>query len=184
MVTAKELWVVYWLHNSSYTKPKTQGYIGICIRRRLHLRIYRHRFNNQKHNRFTPKFLWKILFTGSKIECLKFERNFRPQIKIGWNLASGGDEGRGSGSKGVPKSPEHRAKIAASARARYTNPAERAKMSRILKKVFKNIDRSGKNNPRFGSHLSEATKEKIRAKIEERDITGKRNPNYRHGRYI
>jgi hypothetical protein len=184
MATAKELWVVYWLHNSSHTKPKTQGYIGVCIRRRLHLRIYRHRFNNRKRHRFTSKFQWEILFTGSKKECFKLERNLRPRIKIGWNLASGGDEGRGSGSKGTPKSPEHRAKLSAAARARYTDPAERTRMSRSVKKALKGIDRTGANNPMFGRHMSEETKEKIRAKMEERGVTGKFNPNYRHGRYV
>jgi hypothetical protein len=66
---------------------------------------------------------------------------------------------------------------------RYADPAQHKRTSRAVKKGLKNVDRSGPNNSRFGKHLSEETKEKIRQRIAERGITGSNNPNYRHGHY-
>lgn len=138
-----ELWVTYWLRASSHTKPDEQGYVGVCLRRRISHRVYKHHWANETHKRFTPDFEWEILFEGSETECFKLERNLRPEIKIGWNLAAGGEEGRGSGSKGVPKSPKQKAKMRAAALARYADPTEHERTAKAVKKGLRNIDRSG-----------------------------------------
>lgn len=68
--------------------------------------------------------------------------------------------------------------------ARYAKPGEKEQTSKAVKRGLKNVDRSGTNNSMFGRRMSEATKEKIRDRIEERGgISGKNNPNYRHGDY-
>jgi hypothetical protein len=106
----------------------------------------------------------------------------RPTAGIGWNRFPGGLAGHAG--KGVPKSPEQRAKMRAAALARYRKPGERERTQRAVKKAFRNIDRSGENNAMFGRHHSEETKQKLRDRIAERDTTGRRNPNWRHGAYV
>jgi hypothetical protein len=51
----------------------------------------------------------KILFRGTKKECLVIEDQLRPHPGIGWNTGAGGFHD-GTGCRGVPKTPEHRAK--------------------------------------------------------------------------
>jgi hypothetical protein len=169
-------YVVYWLHDQNCTNPMEHGYIGVTSRQRR--RAIMHRYNR----RF-PKFEMTILFRGERIECLNAEAVFRPRPNIGWNKATGG--GHESGHlRGIPKSPEQRAKMREAALRRYADPAERDRTKAAVKQAFESIDRTGANNGRFGKPMSDETKQKIRDKITERGgVSGQMNPNYRHGRY-
>lgn len=80
---------------------------------------------------------------------------------MGWNVSPGGF-GDARGLRGVPKSPKTRAKMRAAALARYCKPGEKERTAKAVRKAFRNIDRSGPNNPRFGTHHTEATKQKMR----------------------
>ena len=174
-MTKSAPYIVYWLYNQDCTNPMEHGYIGVTSRQRRRMAVHR-------YSRRFPKFELKILFRGSRIACLEAEKVFRPRPHIGWNKTPGG--GHESGHfRGMPKSPEQRAKMRAAALARYADPKERERTQQAVKKAFETIDRSGANNHRYGVQMSEETKEKIRQRALERDMSGANNPNYRHGRY-
>ena len=148
--------VVYWLRDERCICPWRHGYIGIS--ERWPRRLIRHR-------RESPRsFEWKILFEGSVEECMKLEGLFRSRPMTGWNLASGGIKGGGT----APKKEPTREKMRAAALARYTKPGEKEYTSRAVKRGLKGVNRSGANNANFGKHMSEAAKDKVRAKIVER----------------
>jgi hypothetical protein len=137
---------------------------------------------HQKSARLPKDFRYKILFTGTQRQALTLEAALRPKPHIGWNIGVGGFA-NGGGLKGIPKSPEQRAKQRLAALARYAKPGEKEKTAKAVKRGLRDIDRSGANNSNYGKHQSEATKEKVRARIIERGgVFGTNNPNYRHGR--
>jgi NUMOD3 motif len=171
-------WVVYWLFDDRCRSKRTHGYVGAVARYRLSPRMWQHRQSGRWSD-----FRVEIIFTGSKRGALALERELRPRPGIGWNIGVGGFAD-GGGLKGIPKSPEQRAKMRAAALKRYRDPAESERTSRAVKKGLKGIDRTGSNNPSFGKPMSEAAKRKVRKRIAERGgLLGKNNPNYRHGRY-
>jgi hypothetical protein len=123
------------------------------------------------------------LFEGTIKQCLQFEQSMRSTAGIGWNKYPGGRAGYAG--KGIPKSPEHREKIRLAALARYSKPGEKERTAKAVKRGLQNIDRTGANNPNFGKHQSEETKQKVRDRIVERGgVNGENNPNYRHGNYV
>jgi hypothetical protein len=164
--------LVYWLHDDRCVCPWRHGYIGISTN--WFRRLKRHRTN-------LGVFQWKHLFTGSIEQCLKLERQLRPKPGIGWNEAPGGWPGGGA----APKKRTTRELMRAAALRRYADPAERERTKLIVRAVFKNIDRTGASNGHFGKSTTEAAKQKMRDAIAARGgVSGKRNPNYRHGRYV
>lgn len=175
----KAKWVVYWLHNDRCICLWRHGYIGVT--NRLPQRWHQHRHGGPVV-RSHPDAACIVIFEGSREECLALELKMRPTPHIGWNIGFGGSL-LGGGLRGVPKPPEQRAKQRAAALKRYADPAEHARTQRAVKQALKNIDRTGPNNPRFGKHCSEETKDKIRQRALERGISGANNPNYKHGRY-
>lgn len=169
--------VVYWLYDDTCTDPRFDGWIGATSN--WTRRLWRHRNDGLLP---TVDFKFKFLFRGTMKQCLKIERTLRPTPNISWNKYPGG--ALGHASKGVPKSPEQRKRMRQAALDRYKDSYQHEFTSRTVKKGLKGIDRFGANNPRFGAHLSEETKQKIRDKIDERGgLSGKNNPNYRHGEY-
>jgi hypothetical protein len=172
-------WLVYWLFDASCRDRRRHGCIGATKATRLYARLNQH----QNSARIPKPFEYKIIFRGSQKAALKLEARLRPKPYIGWNIGVGGFA-NGGGLKGIPKSPEQRAKMRAAALLRYADPAEGKRTSKAVKRGLAGIDRSGANNANFGKHHSEATKQKIRNSVIERGgMSGKRNPNYRHGRY-
>ena len=74
--------VVYWLYDERCFCPWRHGYVGVSLRWKQ--RLY-------QHQRFWPSaFSWKILFCGTRRECLKLEWQLRPTDGIGWNENPGG----------------------------------------------------------------------------------------------
>ena len=174
---AGKLAVVYWLFNDQCVCPWRHGYIGATTNWPHRLNRHRRESDFLMHLHFQGQ----VLFHGTVKQCHALEKQMRPTAGIGWNRYPGGPSGHAS--KGISKSAEHRAKIQAATLVRYANPEEHKKTSKAVKRGLKNIDRSGENNSMFGRHMSEEAKEKVRAKIQERSITGKKNPNYRHGKF-
>jgi NUMOD3 motif-containing protein len=78
-------YVVYWLFDETCKSRKKHGYIGVTCQ--LKIRISNHR------KRQTRKFLYRVIFKGTKEECLAYEKRLRPTINIGWNTAVGGNSG-------------------------------------------------------------------------------------------
>jgi|SRR5215475_2234956 len=198
---ASEFGYVYWLFDEHCIDVERDGYVGACKRLDVRLRAHQRYFGTYKGAVGVPSdFKCKILFTGPIADCRALELKLRPSRNIGWNREFGGKQsalGHKHGKafrklqaaaaserfRGAPKSLEHRAKQSAAALRRYADPAEHLRTSKAVKRGIKNRDQSGANNPMFGRQMSEATKEKIRAKIKERGISGPTNPNYRHGKY-
>ena len=173
-------WLVYWLYDDACVCYQRHGCIGAVKATRLYPRLWQY----QQNRRIPKDFEYKIIFRGSRRDAYALEARLRPYPHIGWNIGIGGFA-NGGGLKGVPKSPETIERMRAAALKRYADPAERERMSKIGKAAFKNIDQSGPNNSHYGKPTSEAAKEKMRAKIFERGgVSGKRNPNYRHGGYV
>jgi predicted GIY-YIG superfamily endonuclease len=193
---------VYWLHDDRCVCVWRHGYVGITAH--LPVRIAAHRRGNGKGaHSLPPDFKVQVLFVGSGDEALELEERLRPHSWIGWNRGRGGQKScvghkhteafcqlkakdAARRFKGVPKSPEQVAKMKAAALARYANnPAEHERTSKAVKKGLKGVDRSGANNPNYGKHMTEDSKDKVRDKIAERGgVSGENNPNYRHGNYV
>lgn len=76
--------VVYWLYDENCTDPFLHGYIGITnnIRRRM---------ADHRYKRRLP-FKYKILFRGTREECISLEKKMRPSAFIGWNIFEGGGD--------------------------------------------------------------------------------------------
>jgi hypothetical protein len=168
--------VLYWLFDDRCVCLWRHGYIGVTVD--WPHRLYRHR----SESNFLPSFFkGQVLFRGPVQHCLRLERKLRPTAGIGWNKYPGGRSGHAA--KGVPKSPETRAKMRAAALSRYADPAERERTSKAVKRTRHLVDQTGVNNPRFGVPMSEATKEKVRQRIQERGgLLGVSNPNWRGGK--
>jgi predicted GIY-YIG superfamily endonuclease len=170
---------VYWLFDDRRGCPWRHGYSGISTKLSARLKQHRNDKRKGKSASGVPTiFDCQILFRGSTAECVAIENQMRPVQGVGWNRARGGrqpylgykhsDETRQllskqkRGRKGVPNSPEMRAKISARQRKRYADPAERAKVGARTKDYWRDNDHlSGAKNPRFGVRLSDETKAKI-----------------------
>lgn len=171
----KSEWLVYWINDDSCTLHREHGLIGVTMASRLYFRLRQH----EASRRIPKPFRYEIIFRGSQKEALALEAELRPRPGIGWNVGVGGFP-HGGGLRGVPKSPEHRAKQNAAALARYAKPGEKEKTSKAVKRGLKNVNRTGVNNSNYGKTMSEETKNKIRQRIIERGgVSGSKNPNYR-----
>jgi hypothetical protein len=95
---------LYWYHLDTHTDPYTQGYIGIT--NDLNRRHKEHKYSADKSNKtylcthFTnainmhggiDNLRKDILHTASYEEICTLERNYRPELNIGWNIAVGGE---------------------------------------------------------------------------------------------
>lgn len=85
--------VVYWLFSSNMTVSDilTQGYIGIT--NNPNRRRHEHKRNTERF----PEHDFRIIFQGTRVECLLIEEMLRPTKGIGWNSAPGGKNGIGYG---------------------------------------------------------------------------------------
>jgi hypothetical protein len=78
--------VLYWLYDESCHDPFEHGYIGITDK--LSQRIGAHRSGSYWFP--TRRFRTRIIAVGTRSECAKLERDYRPEAGIGWNRAPGG----------------------------------------------------------------------------------------------
>jgi hypothetical protein len=79
----------------------------------------------------------------------------------------------------MPKKKSTRELMQQAALLRYTKPGERERTTAAVQKAFKNIDRSGTNNNRFGKPCSEITKQRMRDQITNRGgVAGANNPMF------
>lgn len=158
---------VYWLFDDHCICLWRHGYIGVTIN--LTRRLAGHRRGNGRGTKLLPEnFQFEILFTGTSAQCFELEQHLRPVPMIGWNRARGGPRAPDEILKGIPKSLEHKARIAAASKLRWSDLAARKIQSATVKKSLASIDRSGANNTNFGKATSEAAKQKMRDKIIER----------------
>jgi|SRR5215831_13038679 len=99
--------VCYWLFDEACVDPATDGYVGIS--RQMPVRL-------QQHQKRFPNVQSKVLFAGSRIECLDFESKMRPNLNVGWNTARGGEGG--ITHLGLKRSNQSRSRMSVSAKQR------------------------------------------------------------------
>lgn len=119
---------LYWIHLPEHTDMFSEGYIGITKHTAQHrFRGHKKAANHTKRNTNCPVYnairkygdtlVVSTLVIGSVEYVLDLEAKLRPDIKIGWNIRSGGGTPKVVGSK-------------------HTEQAK-AKMSKIQKEVHK-----------------------------------------------
>ena len=170
--------VVYWIHLDIHIDPYSQGYIGVTInfdrRIKSHIRSAKkcaHLNEHIQQNILSDNIKIDILHEDEESICYEYEKKYRPELNIGWNIAKGGGEGGivrtgyklseefcenrrilmvgnkiASFSKGIPKSDEHRKKISNSNKGKIVSDEQKQKQSNTMK----------------GRKLSYEHKEKIR----------------------
>lgn len=88
----------YWIHLPEHTDPKTQGYIGVYKAQNIEQRWNRHKrdailgseYIVHKAIRKYSNLVYEVLFCGSYEGCLQLEAYWRPDLRTGWNIHSGG----------------------------------------------------------------------------------------------
>jgi hypothetical protein len=138
--------VVYWLFDDTCVCPQRHGYIGIS--KNLKRRLWRHRWAE----RF-PEFTVMIIGKGAVAECRKIEWALRPQINIGWNIATGGFSAAQMSTATANK------KKSDALKARWRNDPDFRRS--VRQSQFGKHDRRGQNNPRFGIVMSDDVKQNI-----------------------
>ena len=91
--------VVYWIHKESEIDIRTEGYVGITSD--IISRTKAHKKKDWFFGRIVD-----VILEGSQDYCKMIERNLRPKMHIGLNVASGG--GMPPNVKGIKRSKETR----------------------------------------------------------------------------
>lgn len=158
--------VVYWLFDEYCVDPLYHGYIGIT--NNVKKRMYWHRKKRKR------KFEYKILFEGTRQECLEMEGTFRPELLIGWNIAQGGSDSpsilfshseesnikRSKTQKGKPKhTPESIEKIRLSHLGKKHTP-ETISLFKEQRSYISSDTREKMRQSQLGSMDTEETKKK------------------------
>lgn len=90
--------VVYWIHSNNQTDITSQGYIGIT--NNFDNRMFSHKSVSSKIDyplyKAINKYGWdnlikEVLLIGDDLYCKFIEKKLRPNKRIGWNIAIGGD---------------------------------------------------------------------------------------------
>jgi hypothetical protein len=79
---------LYWIRDDNCDDPSVHGYIGLT--KNIESRWYNHR----RSGNFPPSATIEILYEGSRAECAKRERHYRPSANVGWNRSNGGGRWR------------------------------------------------------------------------------------------
>lgn len=79
---------LYWIKDETCNDPSVDGYIGLT--NNLQSRWYNHR----RSGKFPPSAQIVILHQGTRIECAKREKDYRPNSNMGWNRSNGGGRWR------------------------------------------------------------------------------------------
>lgn len=81
---------VYWIKKIDHIDVWSEGYVGVSIN--IQKRFQQHRRSKEVVGKAIRKYFteMKILYEGTKTECVAMEILLRPRQKIGWNLATGG----------------------------------------------------------------------------------------------
>ena len=90
--------VVYWIHRPCHTDMTTQGYIGIT--KDPTRRWQEHKLSAKTNGKTTVYKAMKkyadvqfdVILIGDRAYCEEIEIKLRPQHKIGWNIAIGGED--------------------------------------------------------------------------------------------
>lgn len=106
-----------------------------------------------------------ILIALFKTNCCKYKNP-----TYGYNMTDGGE-----GGNGCVRSDEVRNKISIAQKGRLVSDEIRNKLSDIMKEKFKDPE----NNPMYGKHHSDETKEKISQNLIGK-MSGDKNPMYQH----
>lgn len=169
-------YLVYWYHLAEHTDPFSQGYIGVTmqndIRKRCHVNGLRggSKILNSAYKKYgEANILQDVLHSvADKSQAYSLELSYRPEVKIGWNIAIGG---------GLP--PDTTGRIdSQEIRDKRTESVRNAKAGKTYPSVFKGMtDRHSEErrqtigNQQRGKTISEAH----RASASEK-LSGDNNP--------
>lgn len=123
--------IVYWIYNRGCASPDRDGYVGFTGSPKREIKRALERFNCTQ---------FKILFRGSRDECLAVEMGLRPKPGIGWNVGAGGSP-YGGGLAGVAKPISQREKMSETASDRYADRKPRSE-SYERQRLAKNAKRA------------------------------------------
>jgi len=86
--------IVYWIHYEQHSDPYSEGYVGVTCN--LPKRIYSHKTqSHRKHvfNRLMKGAVITVLHECiDRFEALNYEKKYRPDPNIGWNIFPGGED--------------------------------------------------------------------------------------------
>lgn len=144
--TSKGKYTVYWIRHPLHTDMFSEGYIGITsksLKERLrgHLDATKRHYGSSKQTvvgRALLKYGQDTLVMEAICYCDKeyaqyLEREMRPEKKIGWNIAIGGDIP--PGVKGLPVSKETREKLSKVHKGKLVSEETRQKQSKAKKGI-------------------------------------------------
>ena len=105
---------VYWIHLPEQTNVTIEGYVGIAIN--FEQRMFAHKScaktgKEQTLYKAIRKYGWdnlikEIILISNEDYCLEIEKKLRPEPRLGWNIAVGGDYS-GAHLKGIKQSDQH-----------------------------------------------------------------------------
>lgn len=149
---------VYWIYLVEH--GFSEGYVGISenAQRRFqqHKKYIKRQTNPHLKNaleKYGDRIKFLILFEGKRSDCLKLERELRPEKKMGWNIEAGGGDPPKGNWKGRKHTEETKELLRQKALERYSDPE--------FKKKIEETQKRGEEHPFFGKPRSEETKKKI-----------------------
>jgi len=172
---------VYWIHLSNHSW--NDGYIGVSIdpsRRFTEHQSSKQRYRlHEEIKNNESEIIYDIIYIGTEESCYDFEKELRPTIHIGWNLAAGGIGGTSGLLKGVKKSKpahnkgkpmseeqkEHLRQIMTGCTSSNKGKSHGPKSQEIKDKISKTgkaLNRIGHWSGKIKGPISDETKEKIR----------------------
>jgi hypothetical protein len=162
-----EICCVYWLFDETCSVPENDGYIGITNNPR----------QRRAEHRSLNKLRWtgfKILFVGTRDECLERELGYRPHPGIGWNCNSGGGSGK-------TFAKETRRKISENQKWRRASEATKAKMraahanrSPELRAMYRALAKGNKSRTGQKASAEERAKQS-KARLGNKNAVGNKN---------
>ena len=160
---------VYWLHLPEHNDMFSEGYIGVSVDvgsrfkdhiRRCKSRIHKNPYLNNVFEKYEERLVCSVILVGTEQYCYNLEQKLRPNKRIGWNLAEGGNSGpKQFGNKyflGKKHTEETKDKLSKSMKGRTLG-------KKLLEetKVKMRVARQKQNPPFLGKQHSEETKQKM-----------------------
>jgi len=86
---------VYWIHHKDHTDVANQGYVGVTSNTKSRWLKHSKCFTNPHIANAIKKYGWEnlkkdIILIAEEQYCYEIEKNLRPTVDIGWNVAIGG----------------------------------------------------------------------------------------------
>lgn len=135
----------YWIHLLEHSDIMNEGYVGISNNTKRRFKEHSKSKNSIISNaiqKYGSELLWDVVFENlSYDEAIKIERNLRPNMRIGWNIMTGGN---------IPPSFEGMERPSHSERMKGKNNPFHGKTHSDDVKLLLSEGMRGENNPFYG----------------------------------